>query len=332
MKQYLDLLHDILRNGTDKKDRTGVGTRSIFGYQMRFNLQDGFPATTSKRLAWKAVVGELLWFIEGSRDERRLAEITHGSRDKSKNTIWTENAEAPYWKPKAEFNGDLGRVYGVQWRFWRKSHQFSPQAFIIGNGGAGGAGGLSLNSNNKHEQELGGGSSASYTTTISYPGYEYVDQLINLVDGLKKDPNGRRHILTAWNPGELDLMALPPCHCFAQFDVTNGKLSCQMYQRSVDSFLGLPFNIASYSLFTHMLAQVCGYEVGDFIWIGGDTHIYRNHFDQVEELLTRTPKQLPTLVMNKEVKVITDFKLEDFKLENYDPYPPIKAEMAVGTK
>ena len=307
MKQYIDLLNDILRNGTDKEDRTGVGTRSIFGYQMRFNLQNGFPATTTKRLAWKAMVAELLWFIEGSRDERRLAEITHGSRDGGE-TVWTENAEAPYWKPKAEFNGDLGRVYGVQWRYWRKS-------------------GLWNNKIQPMTLDLYGQGVSS--GTISYPGYEYVDQLINLVDGLKKDPSGRRHILTAWNPGELDLMALPPCHCFAQFDVTNGKLSCQMYQRSVDSFLGLPFNIASYSLFTHMLAQVCGYEVGDFIWVGGDTHIYRNHFEQTELLLTRTPKQLPTLIMNKNVKNITDFKLSDFELENYDPYPAIKAKMAV---
>jgi len=204
MKQYHEALKQILENGKNKTDRTGVGTRSVFGYQMRFNLQEGFPAVTTKKLAWRAVVSELLWFLEGSGDERRLAEILHGTRDSSKNTIWTANAEADYWKPKAKFEGDLGRVYGVQWRHWQRPF---------------------LNSD--------------------------IDQLENLIEGIKKDPGSRRHIMTAWNPGELDQMALPPCHILSQFNVTDGYLSCQLYQRSCDMFLGVPFNIASYSLLTY---------------------------------------------------------------------------------
>lgn len=274
MNQYHDALEHILIHGKDKSDRTGVGTRSVFGYQMRFNLQEGFPATTTKRLAWKAVVSELLWFMEGSNDERRLCEILHGTRDLSKTTIWTANAKADYWLPKATFEGDLGRVYGVQWR-----------------------------------------------------DFFGVDQLYNLIEGIKKDPSGRRHIMSAWNPAELGDMALPPCHVMSQFDVTDGKLSCQMYQRSCDMFLGVPFNIASYSLLTHIIARECGLEVGDFVWVGGDCHIYNNHFDAVREQLSREVRALPTLKF--ETKPIKDYVLSDFVLEGYDPHPAIKAEMAV---
>ena len=280
MKQYHQALEHVLQNGKNKTDRTGVGTRSVFGYQMRFNLQDGFPATTTKKLAWRAVVSELLWFLEGSGDERRLAEILHGTRDASKKTIWTANAEADYWKPNAVFEGDLGRVYGVQWRQW------GPR--------------------------LG----------------DHIDQIERLIEGIKQDPAGRRHILTAWNPGELDQMALPPCHVLSQFDVTDGKLSCQLYQRSCDMFLGVPFNIASYSLLTHIIAHECGLDVGDFIWTGGDVHIYNNHFDAVKEQLTRHPKTLPTLMFPKDKK-IADYTVDDFQLLNYNPDPAIKADMAV---
>jgi thymidylate synthase len=275
MKQYHQALKHILINGKNKTDRTGVGTRSVFGYQMRFNLQEGFPATTTKKLAWRAVVSELLWFLEGSGDERRLAEILHGTRDLSKTTIWTANAKADYWLPRAHFEGDLGRVYGVQWRDF-----------------------------------LG------------------VDQVQQLIDGIKNDPSGRRHILSAWNPAELTDMALPPCHVLSQFDVTDGYLSCQMYQRSCDMFLGVPFNIASYSLLTHIIARECGLKVGDFVWTGGDCHIYNNHFEAVEVQLGREPKPLPTLVFTTGKK-IADYVVDDFILDNYNPDPAIKAEMAV---
>jgi thymidylate synthase len=275
MKQYNQALEYILQNGKQKTDRTGIGTISVFGHQMRFDLRTGFPAVTTKRLAWKAVVSELLWFIEGSGDERRLAEILHGTRDPEKKTIWTANAEADYWKPKAKYEGDLGRVYGVQWR------------------------------------DFGG-----------------VDQLQNLIDGIKKDPSGRRHILSAWNPAELDQMALPPCHVMSQFDVTDGYLSCQLYQRSCDMFLGVPFNIASYSLLTHIIARECGLKVGDFVWTGGDCHIYTNHMDAVKEQLSREPRALPTLYMTVNKK-FNEYTMEDFALENYNPHPAIKAEMAV---
>ena len=290
MKQYNEALQYILDNGVSKGDRTGVGTRSVFGYQMRFNLQDGFPATTTKKLAWKAVVSELLWFLEGSGDERRLAEILHGTRDLSKKTIWTANAEADYWRPKATYAGDLGRVYGVQWRQWRS------------------------------------GKKKWISSSESEP--LVVDQLANLIEGIKTDPNSRRHIISAWNPGELDQMALPPCHVMSQFDVTDGKLSCQLYQRSCDMFLGVPFNIASYSLLTHIIAAECGLKVGDFVWTGGDCHIYNTHVDAVNEQLSRTPKALPTLFITAGKKW-TDYVLEDFILDNYNPDPSIKAEMAV---
>lgn len=291
MKQYLDALKFILENGEKSEDRTGNGTISYFGYQMRFNLQEGFPAVTTKKLAWKAVVSELLWFLEGSGDERRLAEILHGTRDIDKKTIWTDNANAPYWKPKAKFEGDLGRIYGVQWRSWK----------------------------------TGGKKWISSSELVP----ETIDQIANLIHGLKHDPYSRRHILTAWNVAELDDMALPPCHAFAQFYVRNGKLSCQMYQRSADFFLGVPFNIASYSLLTHMLAQVCDLEVGEFIHTFGDAHIYLNHIDAVKEQLKREPYPLPTLKINKTIKDIDKFKMEDFELIDYKHHPAIKAPMAV---
>jgi thymidylate synthase len=298
MKQYREALEYILANGKDKSDRTGVGTRSVFGYQMRFDLRTGFPATTTKRLAWKAVVSELLWFLEGSSDERRLAEILHGTRDPEKKTIWTANAEADYWKPKAQFEGDLGRVYGVQWRNWRKYVERKDMG----------------------PAHLGG-------DRISTDRFN-VDQLQNLIDGIKKDPHGRRHIMSAWNPAEIDQMALPPCHVMSQFDVTDGYLSCQLYQRSCDMFLGVPFNIASYSLLTHIIARECGLKVGDFVWTGGDCHIYNNHFDAVKEQLSRTEKQLPTLYMTVDKKW-NEYTMADFVLENYNPDPAIKADMAV---
>ena len=276
MKQYHDLLEDILNNGEVKDDRTGVGTISVFGRQLRFDLSKGFPAITTKKLAWKSVVSELLWFIEGTGDERRLAEILYGSRDTKRSTIWTGNAQAAYWTPRAKYDGDLGRVYGVQWRDWRG-----------------------------------------------------VDQLANLIEGIKKDPNGRRHILTAWNVDELDQMALPPCHVLAQFYVSKGKLSCHMYQRSVDVFLGLPFNIASYALLTHLIAQVCDLKVGELIISTGDTHIYSNHIDQVKEQLSREEYTLPELWLNPNIKKIDDFRIESIDLDGYKSHGAIKAEMAV---
>lgn len=292
MKEYNNALRYILENGKDKEDRTGTGTRSVFGMQMRFDLQKGFPATTTKKLAWKAVVSELLWFLEGSGDERRLAEILHGTRDPAKKTIWTANAEADYWKPKAKFEGDLGRVYGVQWRHWQtRKIQWDEEVEMR-------------------------------ATPIE------VDQVAKLIEGIKKDPSGRRHIISAWNVAELDQMALPPCHVMSQFDVTDGKLSCQLYQRSCDMFLGVPFNIASYSLLTHIIARECGLKVGEFIWTGGDCHIYKNHFDAVNEQLSRQEKQLPTLFITVDKK-IGEYTLEDFVLDGYDPHPAIKAEMAV---
>jgi thymidylate synthase len=276
MKQYHDLLEDILNNGERKDDRTGVGTISVFGRQLRFDLSKGFPAITTKKLAWKSVVSELLWFIEGTGDERRLAEILYGSRDTERSTIWTGNAQAAYWLSKAKYDGDLGRVYGVQWRDWRG-----------------------------------------------------VDQLANLIDGIKKDPNGRRHILTAWNVDELDQMALPPCHVLAQFYVSNGKLSCHMYQRSVDVFLGLPFNIASYALLTHMIAQVSDLKVGELIISTGDTHIYSNHIEQVNEQLSREEYPLPLLFLNPDIKSIDKFSMDAILLFDYQSHGTIKAEMAV---
>jgi thymidylate synthase len=280
VQNYNELCKKIILTGPQTIDRTGVGTISLFGEQLRFNLQEGFPAMTTKKLAWKSVVSELLWFIEGSGDERRLAEILYGTRDESKKTIWTANANADYWLPKSAYSGDLGRVYGVQWRHWR-----------------------------------------------SADGVE-VDQLKNLVDGLKNDPNGRRHIITAWNPAELSEMALPPCHMFAQFYIRNNILSCQMYQRSADLFLGVPFNIASYALLTHLIAKTIGAEVGELILTFGDVHIYNNHVIQVVELLSREPYPYPTLDLSNVADIWTA-KMDDIILQNYKHHPTIVAEMAV---
>ena len=244
---------------------------------MRFNLEDGFPAVTTKKLAWKAVVSELLWFLEGSNDERRLAEIQYEDTKanlKDKKTIWTQNANADYWKNKSKFKGDVGRIYGVQWR-----------------------------------------------------NFNGVDQIVNLIEGLKQNPNSRRHILTAWNPAELDEMSLPPCHAFSQFYISNNKLSCQLYQRSCDMFLGVPFNIASYSLLIHILAKECGYQVGEFILSLGDFHIYEEHFDQVKIQLTREPKTHPNLQFAQ--KKINEYKTSDFELINYEHHSKIQAPMNV---
>ena len=291
MKQYLDLLQDILDNGEIKDDRTGVGTISVFGCSIRFDLRRGFPAVTTKKLAWRACKGELLWFIEGSGDERRLAEITHGSKDGTV-TIWTPNVLAPYWKDKAKFEGDLGRVYGVQWRTWLTGRK-------------------------------------RWTSSSEYEP-DSVDQLTNLIEGLKRDPNGRRHILSAWNVGELEQMALPPCHVMSQYYVNSkNELSCHMYQRSVDVFLGLPFNIASYALLTHLIAQCCDMKVGELVISTGDTHIYQNHIEQVREQLTRDPLPLPTLKLNPSIKDITKFTMNDIQLDSYKSFDSIKAPMAV---
>jgi thymidylate synthase len=299
MKQYKELLQDILDNGEIKDDRTGVGTYSVFGRHIRFDLRRGFPAVTTKKLAWKSCVGELLWFIEGSSDERRLAEITHGDSE-GKITIWTPNALAPYWKHKAKFEGDLGRVYGVQWRHW-----------------------------NKYRTEKDMGEAHKGGTRLAVDKIE-VDQLANLIKGLTEDPNGRRHILSAWNVSELDEMALPPCHVMSQFYVNKNKeLSCHMYQRSVDVFLGLPFNIASYALLTHLLAHHCGLKVGELVISTGDTHIYKDHIEQVKEQLTRETYPLPTLMLNASKTNIFEITMADIHLENYQSHGPIKATMAV---
>lgn len=275
-KTYLDLLQKVMDEGVDRADRTGTGTRALFGQTMRFDMSKGFPALTTKKLAWKAVRSELLWFLEGSGDENRLKELNGSDK-----TIWSANAEAPYWKPKAKFDGDLGRVYGVQWRAWQK------------------------------------------------PDGTTVDQIAEAIRLIKEEPTSRRIIVNAWNPGELDQMALPPCHMFFQFFVADGKLSLFMHQRSCDMFLGVPFNIASYSLLLHMVAQVTGLTPHEFVHSLGDTHIYNNHFDAVKEQLAREPYPFPTLKLNPEVKDIFSFKMEDIELEGYESHPTIKAPMAV---
>lgn len=262
--QYETLLEHCYKTGVDKSDRTGVGTRSVFGYQMRFNLAEGFPLVTTKKLHIRSIVHELLWFLSGSSNIKYLHD--NGV------SIWDE------W---ADENGNLGPVYGVQWRSWPA------------------------------------------------PDGRKIDQISNLIEGIKKNPDSRRHLVVAWNPAEVDKMALPPCHCLFQFYVANGKLSCQLYQRSCDIFLGVPFNIASYSLLTHMVAQQCDLEVGDFVWTGGDCHIYKNHFEQVELQLSRTPRAYPKLVINRKPSSIFDYKFEDFVIEGYDPWPHIKAPIAV---
>lgn len=290
MDEYHRVLKEVLETGEPRPDRTGVGTISKFGMQMRFDLTEGFPAVTTKKLAWRSVVSELLWFIEGSGDENRLKEILYGDRNVDKKTIWTDNANADYWieKRMKRHAGDLGRIYGVQWRKWRKP-----------------------------------------IVRINKVILQNHDQLLELIDGIQQEPYSRRHILTAWNPGEMDLMALPPCHMFCQFYVSNGKLSCQVYMRSADLFLGVPFNIASYALFTHMIAQVCQLEVGELILSLGDAHIYTNHVDQVKEQLSRKPFPLPRLELNDEVDRITDFIMTDIELVGYESHGTIKAEMAV---
>lgn len=274
MKQYLDLIGHILENGTEKSDRTGTGTKSVFGYQMRFDLEEGFPMVTTKKLHLKSIIHELLWFLKGDTNVGYLQE--NGVR------IWNE------W---ADENGDLGPVYGHQWRNWNS---------------------------------------------------EGIDQIAEIVESLKTNPDSRRMLVSAWNPGVMPdtsrpfsenvangKAALPPCHAFFQFYVADGKLSCQLYQRSADVFLGVPFNIASYALFTMMMAQVCGYRPGDFIHTFGDAHIYSNHFEQVKLQLTREPRELPTMKINPGVKDIFGFKFEDFELENYNPHPAIKGKVAV---
>ena len=273
MKQYLDALKHVLENGVDRQDRTGTGTRAVFGMQMRFNMQDGFPAVTTKKLAFNALKAELLWFISGSSDVKELQKL--GCH------IWDANAEAPYWKPKAKFDGDLGRIYGVQWRRWKS------------------------------------------------PDGKEIDQLADAIKMINSNPSSRRIIVTAWNPGELEQTALPPCHAFFQFFVADGKLSLQMYQRSCDMFLGVPFNIASYSLLLHMTAQVTGLKPFEFVHTLADAHIYKNHFEQVREQLSRKPFPLPKLSLNPKIKSIDEFKMDDINLENYQFHPPIKAPMAV---
>jgi thymidylate synthase len=294
MKQYINALQTILARGTVRENRTGVNTISVFGHQERFNLQEGFPATTTKKLAWRSVVSELLWFLEGSGDERRLAEIRWNDERKNltgNKTIWTANGD----NYQGKYPGDLGRIYGVQWRGW-------------------GATGSVVDEDYNTVEE----------------GKEGIDQIANLIHTLKTNPNDRRMILTAWNPGELDQMALPPCHLLAQFNVRQGKfLDCQMYQRSCDAFLGVPFNIASYALLTHMIAQVTGLIAGDFIHTYGDLHIYENHLEQVKEQLTRDPLPLPKLWINSDVQHIDDFCMEDFVLQDYEHHPAIHGDMAV---
>ena len=274
MRQYLDLVKHVLDNGELKEDRTGTGTKSVFGYQMRFNLDDGFPMVTTKKLHLKSIIYELLWFLKGDTNIKYLQE--NGVK---------------IWDAWADSNGDLGPVYGFQWRNWNN---------------------------------------------------DGIDQISNLINDLKNNPSSRRHLISAWNPSVLPdtsksfeanvdngKAALPPCHAFFQFHVINGKLSCQLYQRSADIFLGVPFNIASYSLLTIMIAQVCDLKVGDFIHTFGDAHIYSNHFDQMKLQLTREPRKLPTLKVNKKIKSIFDFKFEDFTLEDYNPHPHIKGKVAV---
>lgn len=279
--ELLNLYSDILQNGDDRTDRTGVGTLSVFGRQLKIDLAQGFPIVTTKKMGFKSILAELLWFIEGSGDERRLAEILHGTRDKSKKTIWTANAEADYWKSNAVYEGDLGRVYGVQWRSWQKPD-----------------------------------------------GLGEIDQLSQIISQIKTDPTNRRMILSAWNVGELHMMALPPCHMMAQFYVSKGKLSCQMYQRSVDSFLGLPYNISSYALLVFILAKITGLQVGELIMTLGDTHIYKNHIDQVKQQINRSILSLPTLKI-ADINNLEDLSMDKFSLENYESHPAIVAEMAV---
>ncbi|MBE5253547.1 thymidylate synthase [Mixta mediterraneensis] len=264
MKQYLDLMQHVLNEGTPKADRTGTGTLSIFGHQMRFNLQDGFPLVTTKKCHLRSIIHELLWFLQGDTNIGYLKE--------NRVSIWDE------W---ADEKGDLGPVYGKQWRSWGTAHG------------------------------------------------EEIDQITRVIEQLKSDPDSRRIIVSAWNVGELDHMALAPCHAFFQFYVADGKLSCQLYQRSCDVFLGLPFNIASYALLVHMIAQQCDLAVGDFVWTGGDTHLYSNHLEQARLQLSREPRPLPKLVIKRKPASLFDYKFDDFDIEDYDPHPAIKAPVAI---
>jgi len=264
MQQYLNLLQDILENGVERGDRTGTGTFGVFGRQMRFDLSESFPMVTTKKLHLRSIIVELLWFLRGDTNVR-----------------WLQDRKVSIWDEWADENGDLGPVYGVQWRSW---------------------------------PDKKGGT---------------IDQIALLVDALRTNPNSRRHIVTAWNPAEVDEMALPPCHCLFQFYVAEGRLSCQLYQRSADIFLGVPFNIASYALLTMMMAQVCDLEVGDFVHTFGDVHLYNNHFEQAQLQLTREPRTLPTIKINPNVKDIFAFEFEDFELLDYDPHPHIRAKVAV---
>ena len=288
MKQYLELLDYILKHGESRGDRTGTGVISSFGHQIRFNLEDGFPAVTTKSLAWKGVVSELLWFLEGSDDERRLAEIRF-QKDRAEltdltkfSTIWTDNADnqgVELGYENTETTKKLGPIYGVQWRNWRG-----------------------------------------------------VDQIKKLINDLKSNPGGRRHILSAWNVEKIDSMALPPCHVMSQFYVSeNGRLSCQMYQRSADMFLGVPFNIASYALLQSILANILNLIPGDFVHTFGDAHIYKNSIDQVQEQLTRRPKKLPRLIMPNigSIEALSNYSVDDFRLDGYESYPALKAPMAI---
>ncbi len=264
MQAYLQLMRHVLEHGHEKTDRTGTGTRSVFGWQMRFNLADGFPMVTTKKLHLRSIIHELLWFLQGDTNIRYLKD--------NNVSIWDE------W---ADENGELGPVYGKQWRRWETADGRT------------------------------------------------IDQISQLVEGLKRNPDSRRHIVSAWNPGEIEGMALPPCHALFQFYVAGGRLSCQLYQRSADIFLGVPFNIASYALLTHMIAQVCGYEAGDFVHTLGDAHLYSNHLEQARLQLSREPRPLPRLVLNPEVKDLFAFRFEDITIEGYDPHPHIAGKVAV---
>lgn len=284
--QYLALIERILETGEERMERTGTGTLSVFSAHLDINLAEGFPAVTTKKLAFKAMLSELLFFIEGSSDENRLKELVG-----SDNTIWSGNANAPYWKPKAKFPGDLGRIYGVQWRNWKTYTEIPGEEGMF---------------------EVGG-----------------VDQLMNLVEGIRHDPTSRRLILSALNVGEFDQMSLPPCPVLAQFYVSgNGKLSCQVYQRSADVMLGVPFNVASFATLTHMLAQTSGLDVGMLHFTFGDAHLYSNHLDGAREQITRTPTAPPELLIGR-VSNIEKFQMTDFYLKNYNPQAQIKMEMAV---
>lgn len=271
MRQYLELLCEVYERGIDKEDRTGTGTKSLFGYQMRFDLSEGFPLVTTKKIHFKSVVHELLWFLSGST-----------------NVAYLRNNGVKIWNKWADNYGELGPIYGYQWRSWPVYETFQDGYFK-----------------------------------------DYVDQIAQVIQSIKTNPDSRRHIVSAWNVNAIPKMALPPCHTLFQFYVADGKLSCQLYQRSADSFLGVPFNIASYSLLTHLIAQVCDLEVGDFIWTGGDVHIYKNHFEQIKEQILRDPKPLPKLVLDERIKDINSFKYEHIQLVDYDHHPHIKADVAV---